>query len=116
MLRLGEEIELHALVEFGLSQLSSIQQRLPPLVEGAMQDGEENGGIFGEDLLRLVVEGAVDGDLFEDLLRVDGLGERFARFASRHDGEHTYMTRDVLRRWGGIEQRELRGKRVQYGG
>jgi hypothetical protein len=61
-----EEVEQVALVEFGLADHSPLQQVLAALVECAMQEGEEDGGILAENVSVLVIELAEDVDLAED--------------------------------------------------
>lgn len=63
MPRLGEEVEQLPLVKLGLANYTSLQEGFPALVECAVQQREEDGGIFAEDVPVLVVQGAEDVDL-----------------------------------------------------
>jgi len=72
MLGLRQEIEEVALVELGLADDAALEQGLAGGVEGAVEDGEEDGGFLAEDLAGVVVEGAEDVDVVEDLVDVDG--------------------------------------------
>jgi hypothetical protein len=63
---LWEEVEQVALVELGLSDHASLEERLPALVECAVEKGEEDGSILAENVSVLVVQLAEDVDLAED--------------------------------------------------
>lgn len=64
VLGFGEEVELFALVEVGLAYLAAFEQRLSSLVEGAVEEGEEDGDILVQDVLGLIIESAMDVDVF----------------------------------------------------
>jgi hypothetical protein len=64
--RLGEEVEEIALIELGLSDYASLQERFPALVECAVEEGKEDCGIFAEDMAVLVAQCAEDVHLAED--------------------------------------------------
>ena len=46
VLRLWEEIELDASVQLGLPHLTELEEIFAPLVEGTVEHGEEDRGIF----------------------------------------------------------------------
>lgn len=58
-----EEVQEIALVEFGLSDHSSLEKRFPALVERAMEKSKKDGGIFAQDVSVLVVQFTEDVDL-----------------------------------------------------
>ena len=72
VLGVGKEVEGGALVELGLADLATLEQSLAAGIEGAVEDGEEDGGFLAQDLLALRVEAAEDVDILEDL----GLDDR----------------------------------------
>lgn len=72
VLGLGEEVEQLALVELGLADDTALEQLFPALVECAVEEGEEDGGVLAEDMARLVVESAEDVDLAQNGVRAGG--------------------------------------------
>lgn len=58
-----------SLVDLGLAVDAALQERLASGIEGAVEDGQEGAGVFGEDLAGVGVDGAEDDDVLE--LRVD---------------------------------------------
>lgn len=82
MLGLGEEVELVAIVKLLLANLAPLEKGLACSVEGAVEHGEEDDGLFAEHSPPLVVEPAEDVDILQDLVGVDG---------RRHDGRYEEM-------------------------
>jgi hypothetical protein len=74
VLGLGQKIGQDAAVELGLADHAALKELLAAGVEGAVQQREEDGGIFGQDLFGLVVERAEDEHLLEDGFGVCGHG------------------------------------------
>ena len=70
MLGLGQEIGKDTLVKLLLTDHSSLEQRLPGLIESSVEESEESSGFGREDLLLGVVDGAMDGDALVDGLDV----------------------------------------------
>ena len=70
MLGFWEEVRQLALVELGLSDDTALEESFAGGIEGSVEDGEEGGGFFGEDVAGLVVEGSQDGDALDDVLDV----------------------------------------------
>jgi hypothetical protein len=70
VLGLWKEVEEVSLVELGLSDHSSLEERFPALVECAVEKGKEDGSIFAEDVTVLVVQLAENVDLTEDSIRI----------------------------------------------
>jgi hypothetical protein len=74
VLGLGQKIGQDAAVELGLADHAALEELLAAGVEGAVQQREEDGGIFGQDLFGFVVERAEDEHLLEDGFGVCGHG------------------------------------------
>lgn len=91
MLGLGEEVELVAIVKLLLANLAPLEKRLACSVEGAVEHGEEDYGLFAEHSPPLVVEPAEDVDILQDLVGVDG---------RRHDGRYEEMGGTLQTRGG----------------
>lgn len=91
MLGLGEEVELVAIVKLLLANLAPLEKRLACSVEGAVEHGEEDDGLFAEHSPPLVVEPAEDVDILQDLVCVDG---------RRHDGRYEEMGGTLQTRGG----------------
>ena len=68
MLGFWEEVEKISLVELSLSDYSSLKQRLPALIECAVEKRKEDTGVLAEDVTVLVVEVAEDVDLPQDTI------------------------------------------------
>jgi len=68
VLGLWEEVEKISLVELSLSDYSSLKQRLPALIECAVEKRKEDTGVLAEDVTVLVVEVAEDVDLPQDTI------------------------------------------------
>jgi hypothetical protein len=66
VLGLWEEVEQIALIELGLADDTALEQLFPALVECAVEEGEEDGGVLAEDLACLVIESAEDVDLAQN--------------------------------------------------
>lgn len=71
-----------AIVKLLLANLAPLEKRLACSVEGAVEHGEEDDGLFAEHSPPLVVEPAEDVDILQDLVGVDG---------RRHDGRYEEM-------------------------
>ena len=67
---LREEVEEIALVELRLPDFPAFKEGFPGSIEGAMEEGEEDGGVLGEDLASLVVQRSKDRDILEDSISV----------------------------------------------
>lgn len=91
MLGLGEEVELVAIIKLLLANLAPLEKRLACSVEGAVEHGEEDDGLFAEHSPPLVVEPAEDVDILQDLVGVDG---------RRHDGRYEEMGGTLQTRGG----------------
>jgi hypothetical protein len=63
MPRLGKEVEEVALVELCLPDHTALQESFAALIEGTVEEGKEDGGIFAEDVAVLVAQLAEDIDL-----------------------------------------------------
>jgi hypothetical protein len=63
LLGLWKEVEEIALVELGLPGYSSLEQRLPALVECAVEECQKDARVLAEDVTVLVVEVSEDVDL-----------------------------------------------------
>jgi len=74
VLGLGQEVGQDAAVELGLADHALLEQFLAAGVEGAVQQGEEDGGVLAQGLFGLVVEGPEDEHLLEDGFGVGGHG------------------------------------------
>jgi hypothetical protein len=72
VLGLRQEVRQDAAVELGLADHALLEQRLAAGVEGAVQQGEEDGGVLAQHLFGLIVERAEDDDLPEHGFRVGG--------------------------------------------
>jgi hypothetical protein len=66
VLSLGQEIWKNALVELGLSDYTAFEKVLSGGIEGAVEEGEEDHSIFGEDVLVEVGDGTGNADTLED--------------------------------------------------
>lgn len=67
VLSLREEVGKLAGVELGLAGFASLQQFLASLVECAVEKGQEDGSLLGDDLASLLIERSEDVDLTENL-------------------------------------------------
>jgi hypothetical protein len=72
VLGLWEEVEQLALVELGLAGNAALKKLFPALVECAVKEGEEDGGVLAEDMARLVIERAEDVDLAQHVVLAGG--------------------------------------------
>jgi len=70
VLGFGKEIWEVALVELGLSNYTTLEKLLATLIEGSVEESEEDDGILIQDLARLVIELTEDVDILEDLVWV----------------------------------------------
>jgi hypothetical protein len=66
VLGLREEVGKSAAVNLGLASLAALQQALAGVVEGAVEQGEEGQGLWGQDLAVGIVNLAEDGNALED--------------------------------------------------
>lgn len=75
VLGLWEEVEQIALVEFCLSDHTTLEESFPALVECAVEESKEDGSIFAQDVSVLVIELAEDVNLAENGIGIRGHDE-----------------------------------------
>lgn len=59
-----------ALVELGLSSYSPLEESFAGIVEGTVEESEENSGIFAEDLAGLIIQWTQDVHVLENFIRI----------------------------------------------